>query len=450
MKVSCSLRFAAALVLVSAGAAAAPQALSWITTTAHPADRAPYYAPGFGLGGFFFSKDQCGDLADGHSARAGASGLQAWTAGPIFLGNETKQGDPTATTLTHAYSVSWGRCRVASVDSNGTLSPWTLAMADPAEGHILEATGTARGPIRGAMAVADVAGTKVLYSLGGWEYGTTNAVIPDVFYTAIRSDGLLENWKQTTSMPLPLMRSTVAFAAGCLYVFGGFPSNDFANHTDAVVCASVNADGSLGAWQSLPPMPKAGGAIAGLADEQYVYLVGGLTHHDPPFEGYADVVAASYAPGCQLGPWIALSALPEAAAETPYAVLAGKVYVMSTQETAPIPVYVSEFHGRVSNSLGESEPVLQDAGADQLTDGKASDAIVGGGDAAGADGADAAGSAEAGSLVGWRPAVDDSGCSCRTNPAMPGRAVAWIVLLALWTATRAARAARVARAGNAP
>lgn len=417
-------------ILLSCGtAAAAPQTLTWTTTTAHPADRSPYYAPGFGLGGVLFSKDKCDGVPDGHSARAGATGLESWSAGPLFQGNETKQGDPTATTLTDVYSVSWGRCRRASVDAKGTLSAWTGAMADPAESYILESTGTPRGPIRGTMAVADVAGTPYLYSLGGWEYGSSNAVIGDVFYTKIRPDGLVENWKATSSMPQPLMRSTAAYAAGAIYLFGGFPSNDFANHTDAVVCAPVHADGSLGDWQSLAPMPKAGGAIAGLVDEQYIYLVGGLTHHDPPFEGYADVIAASYAPGCQLGPWITLNPLPQAAAETPYAVLAGKVYVMSTQESAPVPVYMADFHGRVSNSLGEVQPPVQDAGADQHADAPGNDGATPK-DGASADGkvpADAGIDGDSGSLAGWRAPEDDSGgCGCRAAPPGGGE---WGVIM---------------------
>ena len=354
----------AALLLLLGANAQAQQQLHWKTTKPYPVKRC-FYAPGFTLLGALYVKDDTGGNSNGHwtkvSFSGGALGWQK-TSG-LFTGNKTKQGDPTATVRRWVYSVSWGRIRYAEATSGGGLGKWRLANADPKEGHIMESTGKSRGPIRGTMVASKIGGSYYIYSIGGWEYGGTAGIIDDIFYTRVRSDGKVDNWKQTVDLPAKLMRATAAFAGGDVYVFGGFPSNDFRNNTNTVYCATVKAGGALTKFKSLAKIPKKCGAIAGLVDSTLVYLVGGLTQHDNGFKGYPDVYAAKFSPGCKLGSWKGRNPMPGAAGETPYGVAAGHVYVMAPKENAPIAVYYSKFSGRVSNSLpDEITPPKPDAG----------------------------------------------------------------------------------------
>lgn len=339
------------LLLLSASAGAQQQ-FNWKTTKPYPVKRT-FYAPGFALLGALYVKDTTSGNSNGHwtkvSFSGGALGWQGSSG--LFTGNKTKQGDPTATVRRWVYSVSWGRIRYAEAQSGGGLGKWRLANADPKEGHIMEATSKSREPIRGTMVASKVGSNYYIYSIGGWEYGGTAGIINDIFYTRVRSDGKVDNWKQTVDLPAKLMRATAAFAGGDVYVFGGFPSNDFRNNINTVYCATVKSGGSLTKFKSLAMIPKKCGAIASLVDSTHVYLVGGLTRHDNGFKGYSDVYAAKFSPGCKLGSWKGRNPLPGAAGETPYGVASGHVYVMAPTEKAPIAVYYSKFSGRVANSL---------------------------------------------------------------------------------------------------
>ncbi len=93
-----------------------------------------------------------------------------------------------------------------------------------------------------------------LFVLGG---ANTNGTQSSVFRAQIRPDGTLSPWATLPSLPEPLDNMAAVAANGSIYVLGGELSTVGAV-SDTIYRAQVNADGSIGSWQTLPdplPMP---------------------------------------------------------------------------------------------------------------------------------------------------------------------------------------------------
>ncbi len=145
-----------------------------------------------------------------------------------------------------------------------------------------------------------------IYAIGG--YGANNSVLASVEYAPINSDGSVGVWKSTTALPAPVMDGGVVEASGTIYVAGGV--NQAGGSTVATVYyAHVNADGSLGPWQTANGMLDARKffnlAVAG----QYVYAAGGYSSQLAVFPKVE--FAAINADG-SLGQWQNTTMLPQA------------------------------------------------------------------------------------------------------------------------------------------
>ena len=96
--------------------------------------------------------------------------------------------------------------------------------------------------------------------------GRTNfaGAATDVVLSAkIKTDGTLEAWRNVTNLPKPLRDFAFVAFKGKLYVAGGFGGT---TRTDDVYSASVNADGTLGAWDgSNAKLPSPRSDFAALA-----------------------------------------------------------------------------------------------------------------------------------------------------------------------------------------
>ncbi len=124
-----------------------------------------------------------------------------------------------------------------------------------------------------------VSGNGNLYLLGGLD--DTGAATSTVYYASLNSDGTLPaggaagSWTETTPLPQPLFAAGAAIFHGRIYVAGGNGSTG--TPVAKVYSSKINADGTLGAWQTLPDLPAA------LAYHQLVtaggslYVLGGST-----------------------------------------------------------------------------------------------------------------------------------------------------------------------------
>src|SRR5436305_15244762 len=79
---------------------------------------------------------------------------------------------------------------------------------------------------------------------------TTSAYTP----SDIQSAYSLPKWAGRTSLPVTLYRHASVFANGYAFIIGG---NNGSTAVSTVYSAPVNADGSLGSWQSFTGLPQA-------------------------------------------------------------------------------------------------------------------------------------------------------------------------------------------------
>ena len=172
----------------------------------------------------------------------------------------------------------------AQTGTNPTLQPWSSTTSLP------------EGRSRNGAVFND----GYLYLVGGVNDGGT---IATVSYAPVNANGTVGAWTNTT--PLPAARRTVRPAVwnDRLYLIGG---NDGAAFQATSYVAPLNADGTVGAWTTTTPLPAPQTSHATVANNGYMYVVGGNT-------GSTCVTTVRYAPinaNGTLGAWSTTSALP--------------------------------------------------------------------------------------------------------------------------------------------
>ena len=140
-----------------------------------------------------------------------------------------------------------------------------------------------------------------LYVIGGWN---NNSALNTVYMAAVGSDGSVSGWQQVRSLPQPFYRGAATVFRGVLYVTGGF---DGSNVSNLIYFARINADGSLGAWQT-KQMPVAREYHQALLHDGQLVLSGGRKDADPG--GWDRVDVAHINADGSLGVWQSLPALP--------------------------------------------------------------------------------------------------------------------------------------------
>ena len=151
-----------------------------------------------------------------------------------------------------------------TVPASGQTGTWALTTSMPAA-RIVTGAAAANG---------------YLYVIGGSTGGNNNGS-NTTYYAKINKDGTLGSWT-TASVALPANRAShsVSYYNGYLYVIGGTPTGanwtDGASGTSTVYYARVNADGSIGTWQSnANSLPQARIGHASVAANGYLYAIGG-------------------------------------------------------------------------------------------------------------------------------------------------------------------------------
>jgi hypothetical protein len=154
----------------------------------------------------------------------------------------------------------------ARINGDGSLGPWEL----------LPDTFTIARYIH-AMAHHEGA----LYAIGGHaEQGGTG--IASVEYSVLQPNGALAKWQ--AGPPLKQGRYGLAAAThgGYVYAIGGLSG---ANFYDAIERSPINADGSLGEWQSVSNLPAPFADVGIATHGDWIYLIGGTNR-----DGYYDSV----------------------------------------------------------------------------------------------------------------------------------------------------------------
>jgi hypothetical protein len=212
----------------------------------------------------------------GHLQADGSWG--AWTGGPQLLSARFHAAEATVGDFTYV---------IGGIGESGEVV-----------GTVFRSrfTGTAAGPwqalgnlpdVRSHEAVV-VAGQRI-YAIAGLRVDSANPsdLYTDVIAADVDGNGDLSAWRTVSTVALDTPVSThSAFAKdGFLYILGGVqPKNGNLVLTSQVLRAPLLDGGEVGAWESLPPMPKARGHVhqTPLYLNRFIYSAGGTSdfNHD--------------------------------------------------------------------------------------------------------------------------------------------------------------------------
>jgi N-acetylneuraminic acid mutarotase len=135
-----------------------------------------------------------------------------------------------------------------------------------------------------------ISGNGNIYVLGGLD-GGGNAT-STVYYASLNADGTIPavattgTWATTTPLPQVLFAASAAIFHGRIYVVGG---NDSTGAPVAkVYSAKINADGTLGGWQTLPDLPAALAYHQLFTSAGNLYVLGGDTSAVNPVSNLQD------------------------------------------------------------------------------------------------------------------------------------------------------------------
>lgn len=146
--------------------------------------------------------------------------------------------------------------RFASINASGSLGSWTNTTALPTStrNHALV-------PYSGIM-----------YKIGGIDQ--VGNVTSGVLYATINSNGTLGSWTNTTALPAGRGAFGHALNNGKIFVIAGQDTVGIA--TSSVLYSSINADGTLGSWTTLPSLPSSTqGHKGSLLSNGFLYRIGG-------------------------------------------------------------------------------------------------------------------------------------------------------------------------------
>jgi N-acetylneuraminic acid mutarotase len=157
------------------------------------------------------------------------------------------------------YSAAWPMTDVqfAKINADGSLGAWqnTTTFSPARWGH------------------ESVAYDGRIYSMGGSNWNGSYYTLNDVRYSSANPDGTLGGWEDTTLMDLSLCSFGLVEYNRNFIITGG--NNGSVGDVDNVQFVKINADGSLGSWQSMLSLDSARAGHTSVVYNGYLYVIGG-------------------------------------------------------------------------------------------------------------------------------------------------------------------------------
>jgi hypothetical protein len=102
----------------------------------------------------------------------------------------------------------------------------------------------------------------------------------------VGSDGTLSAWTKVGTLPGPRSHFSISLVDGYLYLTGGLAVSAFQNPPNLgdVISAQIAADGTLGPWNTLTPLPVPNATHASFFYGGYLYVAGGITGTTNPIQ----------------------------------------------------------------------------------------------------------------------------------------------------------------------
>jgi N-acetylneuraminic acid mutarotase len=176
----------------------------------------------------------------------------------------------------------------SQVQGDGSINTWQQTMSMP----------------NGRRMQSGIVHNNYLYQIGG-----QRGSIPkdSVFYSVINSDGTLDNWQETSILPTPLYGTVCLIYNNFIYVLGGKGTNI----SNKVYFAVLNSDGTLGTWNSTTNLITPLYLSAGVTLGNKILITGGYDINSNVSQA---VFIATINIDGTLGAWTQLGNLPVALA----------------------------------------------------------------------------------------------------------------------------------------
>lgn len=185
--------------------------------------------------------------------------LGAWSIHPIYLPVNV-YGHKLLITTDKLYLITAQQTWYCTISETGEIGAWT--------------SGTS---LASFAFMNDVFITKNrVYSVGGInQYGTTMAIVQTA---PIDNNGIIGEWvSNPTGMGSSMLGTTTVTTRDRVFTIGG--SSGYYSPIAEVRSATINADGTLGSWGSLPSLPAPRSYISAVITSSKLYLFG-------MFDGY--------------------------------------------------------------------------------------------------------------------------------------------------------------------
>lgn len=180
-------------------------------------------------------------------------------------------------------------------------------------------------------------------------FTASNGTKSDRTYSAaINVDGTIGSWTAGTLLPYGLAAGSPILTSSYIYLVGGLKPGPF--YTNTVFRAPVNADGSIGAWVTMPNFPNINFSPRYIVTKSMAYILGG-------FDGTYSLNTIYYAPidsNGVLGSWtLSSSTLPYPARAFLAAVVKNRLIIINgnNNDTIVKAIYSTPFNGGTNDYL---------------------------------------------------------------------------------------------------
>jgi hypothetical protein len=136
------------------------------------------------------------------------------------------------------------------------------------------------------------------YLLGGWNNSNTTST---VYSAPINTDGTLGSFRTETPLPSPMVFSCAFVIKNKLYAAGGYNNNVYLN---TVYQATINTDGTLSSWTTLPNFPIGFRYGKPLLIKGRIYIFGAYDGNN------SNIYYATYDSNGNIGTWTNVSQMP--------------------------------------------------------------------------------------------------------------------------------------------
>ncbi len=221
----------------------------------------------------------------------------------------------------------------APINASGSIGNWstTTALPTSTDSH------------------ASVVYNGYLYVIGGC---TNVCPTSTVLFAPINATGSIGSWTTTTALQSSIWNHSAITYNNYVYSIGG--QDVFFIRTSTVNFAPINATGSIGSWTTTTALPSALYDVGPIANNGYLYAVGGYDFDDTSTVNFAPINANG-----SLGTWTTTTALPQKTSRQTAVLNNGTIYVIGgannsgVTETSTVyftPIKASGFLGSWSRT----------------------------------------------------------------------------------------------------